>query len=172
MLHVLSWLHHWLSPLITCFATPPPPPPTHNLATGLTVRARRNYYERCHFITQRSANVTHAMSLGNRCGFYSRRDVYRTSDLSCKGSIDCPSTIRHATLQLCCWCHITAWSSMQSSFSLVRSLNCSMQQPLQLLAAEYHHTLSQAFVNSVTLLALVLFPFGILHPLVLISFFC
>ena len=27
------------------------------------------------------------MSLGNRCGFYSRRDVYRTSDLSCKGSI-------------------------------------------------------------------------------------
>ena len=28
------------------------------------------------------------MSLGNRCGFYSRRDVYRTSDLSCKGSID------------------------------------------------------------------------------------
>ena len=26
------------------------------------------------------------MSLGNRCGFYSRRDVYRTSDLSCKGS--------------------------------------------------------------------------------------
>ena len=28
------------------------------------------------------------MSLGNRrCGFYSERDVYRTSDLSCKGSI-------------------------------------------------------------------------------------
>ena len=27
------------------------------------------------------------MSLGNRCDFYSRRDVYRTSDLSCKGSI-------------------------------------------------------------------------------------
>ena len=27
------------------------------------------------------------MSLGNRCGFYSGRDVYRTSDLSCKGSI-------------------------------------------------------------------------------------
>ena len=27
------------------------------------------------------------MSLGNRCGFYSRHDVYRTSDLSCKGSI-------------------------------------------------------------------------------------
>ena len=26
-------------------------------------------------------------ALGNRCGFYSRRDVYRTSDLSCKGSI-------------------------------------------------------------------------------------
>ena len=27
------------------------------------------------------------MSLGNRCGLYSGRDVYRTSDLSCKGSI-------------------------------------------------------------------------------------
>ena len=27
------------------------------------------------------------MSLGNRCGFYSRRDVYCISDLSCKGSI-------------------------------------------------------------------------------------
>ena len=27
-IHVLSWLHHWLSALITCFAhTPPPPPP-------------------------------------------------------------------------------------------------------------------------------------------------
>ena len=25
------------------------------------------------------------MSLGNRCGYYFRRDVYRTSDLSCKG---------------------------------------------------------------------------------------
>ena len=31
------------------------------------------------------------MSLGNRCGFYSRRDVYRTSDLSCKGSIQVKS---------------------------------------------------------------------------------
>ena len=38
-IHVLSWLHHWLSPLINCFAPLPPPPPppfpTHNLATGL-----------------------------------------------------------------------------------------------------------------------------------------
>ena len=29
------------------------------------------------------------MSLGNRCGFYSGRDVYRTSDLSCEVSIQC-----------------------------------------------------------------------------------
>ena len=52
----------------------------------ITVRAGRNVSIVFYYTKVRERDT---MSLDNHCGFYSRRDVYRTSDLSCKGSIDC-----------------------------------------------------------------------------------
>ena len=45
-----------------------------------------------------SAKVTQCITIGNRCGFYSGRDVYRTSDLSCKGLQLLLLFMRHAAI--------------------------------------------------------------------------
>ena len=54
-----------------------------SITIGSIVRVGRNDSE--HYYAKVSERDT--ISLGNCCGFYSRGDVYHTSDLSCKGSI-------------------------------------------------------------------------------------